>query len=63
METENENIPETDNKLIDYDIRKYMEYERIRRSLIDHPTELALFEISCILINNKIQQKKNINDK
>jgi hypothetical protein len=62
METENENIQETDNKLIDYDIRKYMEYERIRRSLIDYPTELALFEISCILINNKIQQK-NINDK
>ena len=38
-----------------FDIRNLMNYDLIRRSLISYPTELALFEITCILINEKIK--------
>lgn len=40
-----------------FDIREYMNYDKIRRLLINHPSELSLFEVTCILINDKI--KKN----
>lgn len=40
-----------------FDIREYMNYDKIRRLLINHPIELSLFEVTCILINDKI--KKN----
>ena len=36
------------------DIKEYMNSELIRRLLIHHPTELSLFEITCILLNNVI---------
>jgi len=42
-----------------FDIRKYMKYGIIRELLIENPTELALLEITCIMINNNII-KKNI---
>jgi hypothetical protein len=59
---ESENIKSEKVPIIDFDIREYMDYQRIRSMLIHYPTELSLFEISCILINNKIKEK-NINDK
>jgi hypothetical protein len=40
-----------------FDIREYMDHDKIRRLLINHPSELSLFEVTCILINDKI--KKN----
>jgi hypothetical protein len=40
-----------------FDIRNYMDYIKIKKLLINDPTELALFEIVCILINNKINKK------
>ncbi len=40
-----------------FDIRNFMNYIEIKKLLINHPTELALFEIVCILINNKIKIK------
>lgn len=49
----------------DFDIRKLMNYDLIKRSLIRYPTELALFEITCILINNNLkisyEKDKNLN--
>ena len=36
------------------DIRNYMNYDIIKKVLINNPTELALFEIVCIIINNKL---------
>ena len=39
------------------DIRKYMNYSEIKKKLINNPTELCLFEIVCILINNKLNYK------
>ena len=41
-----------------FDIRNYMNYDMIKRMLISHPTELSLFEITCILVNTKINDKK-----
>ena len=38
-----------------FDIREYMNYDKIRRLLINHPSELSLFEVTCILINDKIK--------
>jgi len=35
-----------------------MNYDMIQRMLVSNPTELSLFEITCILINTKINQKK-----
>ena len=46
----------------EFDIRNLMNYDLIKRSLIRYPTELALFEITCILINNSLQNSSN-NDK
>ena len=40
----------------DFDIRDYMNYDIIRRVLLSYPTELSLFEVSCILINNRVKQ-------
>jgi len=42
-----------------FDIRDYMNYDIIKKILIKHPTECALFEIVCILINNCINDKYN----
>jgi hypothetical protein len=39
-----------------FDIRNLMNYDLIRRSLLQYPTELALFEITCILINGRIKE-------
>lgn len=41
-----------------FDIREHMDYDIIKKMLINLPTELALFEIICILINNKVNGKK-----
>lgn len=41
-----------------FDIRNYMNYDLICRMLIQHPTEASLFAITCILINEKINDKK-----
>ena len=38
----------------EFDIRKYMKYDIICQLLIQNPTELALLEITCIMINNNI---------
>ena len=43
----------------EFDIRNLMNYDLIKRSLLKHPTELALFEISCILINNSLRNNDN----
>ena len=40
-----------------FDIRNFMNYDMIQRMLVSHPTELSLFEITCILINTKINGK------
>lgn len=45
-----------------FDIKNYMDYPKIIGELINHPTEMSLFEVTCILINNKINEKKK-NDK
>lgn len=42
-----------------FDIRNYMNYDLIRKVLLKSPTELALFEITCILINNNIKSKND----
>jgi hypothetical protein len=54
MEEINQNPP--------FNIRDFMDYEEIIQSLINHPTELSLFEVTCILINNKMNEKKTINN-
>ena len=41
----------------EFDIREYMKYDIIRQLLIQNPTELALLEITCIMINNNIIKK------
>jgi len=41
-----------------FDIKIFMNYSKIMSELINHPTEMSLFEITCILINNKINEKK-----
>jgi hypothetical protein len=41
----------------EFDIRKYMKYDIICQLLIQNPTELALLEITCIMINNNIIKK------
>jgi len=45
-----------------FNIKDLMNYQLIVQSLINYPTELSLFEVTCILINNKINEKKNINN-
>ena len=41
---------------LDINIRNYMDYLKIKKILIHNPTELVLFEIVCILINNKLNK-------
>jgi len=48
----------------EFDIRNFMNYDLIKRALLQHPTELALFEVTCILINNNLKnsyEKENLN--
>jgi hypothetical protein len=45
----------------EFDIRNLMNYDLIRRSLAKHPTELCLFEVTCILINNNLKNN-NLKD-
>jgi hypothetical protein len=40
-----------------FDVRDYMNYDRIKLILLGNPTEMALLEITCILINNNIKKK------
>jgi hypothetical protein len=40
------------------DIREYMNYPEIRKLLINSPIEMSLLEVTCILINNHIDEKK-----
>ena len=49
--TSDMSINSTDTNI---DIRNYMNYDIIKKVLINNPTELALFEIVCIIINNKL---------
>ena len=42
-----------------FNIKDFMDYQKIVQSLINHPTELSLLELICILINNKMNEKKN----
>ena len=44
-----------------FDIRKFMDYDTIKKVLITKPTELCLFEITCILINNAMKDYYKIN--
>ena len=46
----------------EFDIRNLMNYDLIRRSLAKHPTELCLFEVTCILINNNLKDN-NLKEK
>ena len=48
---ENLNISEN-NKI--FDIKEYMDCDKIRSKLINYPTELSLFELTCILINKAV---------
>ena len=41
-----------------FDIREYMNYHEIRKILLTSPIELSLLEVTCILINNHINEKK-----
>jgi hypothetical protein len=45
-----------------FDIRNYMNYDIIRKLLVENPTELALLEITCIMINNNIIKKYTIDE-
>jgi len=49
---------ESNEESSSFDIRNFMNYDMIQRMLVSNPTELSLFEITCILINTKINQKK-----
>ena len=44
------------------DIRNFMEYDQLCKLLINNPTEMALLEIVCILINNNINKKYTFKD-
>lgn len=41
-----------------FDIKDHMDSHKIRQKLINYPTELSLFEITCILINSKVNKIK-----
>ena len=51
----NEALDEYKSKI---DIREYMNYQEIRKILLTSPIELSLLEVTCILINNNINEKK-----
>ena len=40
----------------EFDIRKFMNYDLLKRLLLSYPTESSLLDISCILINNRIRE-------
>ena len=40
-----------------FDIRSYMNYDIIQQLLLKNPTEMALLEITCIMINNNIKKR------
>ena len=42
-----------------FDIRDYMNYQEIRKLLLTSPIQLSLLEVTCILINNHINEKKD----
>ena len=42
-----------------FDIREYMNYQEIRKILLTSPIQLSLLEVTCILINNHINEKKD----
>tara|TARA_B110000285_G_C14667267_1_gene398730 strand:- start:132 stop:311 length:180 start_codon:yes stop_codon:yes gene_type:complete len=46
-----------------FDIRNFMDYEEIKKILITKPTELCLFEVTCILINNVMKDYYKDNKK
>ena len=46
-----------------FDIRNFMDYGEIQKILIKKPTELCLFEITCILINNAMKDYHKENKK
>tara|TARA_Y100000389_G_scaffold199764_1_gene238749 strand:- start:4446 stop:4673 length:228 start_codon:yes stop_codon:yes gene_type:complete len=52
-------IDETlDEYKYNFDIREYMNYPEIRKLLINNPIEMSLLEVTCILINNTVNDKK-----
>ena len=55
--------PKKSDNNADFDIRNLMNYDLIRRSLAKHPTELCLFEVTCILINNNLKDNNLKNEK
>ena len=60
----NESITEIIDETLDeykkkIDIRDYMNYQEIRRLLINCPIEMSLLEVTCILINNNFEKKNN----
>ena len=55
-------IDETlDEYKYNFDIREYMNYPEIRKLLINNPIEMSLLEVTCILINNTVNEKKDDN--
>mgnify|MGYP006132438357 CR=1 len=40
----------------DIDIRKYMDYDKICKLMINNPLEMALFEIVCMLITKNLKK-------
>jgi hypothetical protein len=39
-----------------FDIRNLMNYDIIRKILVEHPLQGSLFEVTCILINDHINE-------
>lgn len=63
ISTSDESITGIIDKTLDeykskFDIREYMNYQEIRKILINNPIELSLLEVTCILINNNMDEKK-----
>jgi hypothetical protein len=59
-----ESITEIINETLDeykmnIDIRDYMNYQEIKKLLINNPIEMSLLEVTCILINNNLEKKYN----
>ena len=63
ISTSDESITGIIDKTLDeyksnFDIREYMNYQEIKEILLTYPIELSLLEVTCILINNHINEKK-----
>jgi len=63
ISTSDESITGIIDKTLDeykskFDIREYMNYQEIKEILLTSPIELSLLEVTCILINNNINEKK-----